>query len=117
MDAVKFIKEAKRMCQRYEKCEACPVYGDGYDDCRIDAMHDIDEEIAVDIVEKWANEHPRETRNSEFLKHYPNARIQKNGTVELCPKWIDQSFDEGSIICHRTRCDRCKEEYWLREVE
>lgn len=117
MDALKFIKEAKRMCQSYEECEACPANADGFDDCRIDHMHDIDAENAVNIVEKWAKEHPRKTRNSEFLKHYPNARVQEDGTVELCPKWIDQNFDMGSIICRRTRCDRCKAEYWMQEVE
>lgn len=117
MDALKFIKEAKRMCQSYEECEVCPAHSDGYDDCRIDVVHDIDEEIAVDIVGKWAKEHPRKTRSSEFLKHYPNARVQEDGTVELCPKWIDQNFDAGSIICHRTCCDRCKAEYWKQEVE
>lgn len=117
MDALKFIKEAKRMCQSYEECEACPANADGFYDCRIDHMHDIDAENAVNIVEKWAKEHPRKTRNSEFLKHYPNARVQEDGTVELCPKWIDQNFDTGSIICHRTRCDECKAEYWMQEVE
>lgn len=34
MDALKFIKEAKRMCQSYEECEACPANADGFDDCR-----------------------------------------------------------------------------------
>ena len=117
MDALEFIKEAKRMCESYEECEACPANADGFDDCRIDNMQAIDAADAVAIVEKWSKENPIKTRNSEFLKRYPNARVQEDGTVELCPKWIDQNFDMGSIICHRTRCDDCKAEYWMQEVE
>lgn len=116
MDALEFIKEAKRMCQSYEKCEACPSYCDGYDDCRIDAVQDIDEEIAVDVVEKWAKEHPRKTRSSEFLKHYPNARVRDNGTVDICPAWVDKKYGPA-IGCCRTNCGKCKAEYWMQEVE
>lgn len=118
MDAVKFIEEARRMCQTYDGCEDCPANACGnVVDCHVDIMQTIDAADAVAIVEKWSKEHPIKTRNSEFLKHYPNARVQEDGTVELCPKWIDQNFDMGSIICRRTRCDRCKAEYWMQEVE
>lgn len=116
MDALEFIKEAKRMCQSYEKCEACPVYGDGYDDCRIDAMQDIDEEIAVDIVEKWAQEHPEKTRQSEFLKPLPQNVVPKmNGDVlDICPA----VFISGGLMvyCPRTSCQNCKAEFWKGEV-
>nr|DAH50916.1 MAG TPA: hypothetical protein [Caudoviricetes sp.] len=115
MDAVKFIKEAKRMCQSYEKCEACPAHTGGYDDCRIDAMNDIDEEIAVDIVEKWAKERPRKTRSSEFLKHYPNA-IKYGDVLYICPKKLDESYNPCNG-CSGTSCYKCREEYWLQEVE
>lgn len=59
MDAVKFLEEVKRMCESYEECEACPANADGFDDCRIDYIHDIGAENAVNIVEKWAKEHPK----------------------------------------------------------
>lgn len=117
MDAVKFLEETRRMCQAHNVCTGCPADSCGAVDCRVDFMKDIDAADAVAIVEKWSKENPIKTRNSEFLKRYPNARVQEDGTVELCPKWIDQNFDMGSIICHRTCCDRCKAEYWMQEVE
>lgn len=115
MDALEFIKEAKRMCESYEECEACPANADGFDDCRIDHMHDIDAENAVNIVEKWSKEHPRKTRNSEFLKHYPNA-INCEGVLFICPKWVDESYNPCNG-CSKTYCDDCKAEYWMQEVE
>lgn len=59
MDAVKFLEEAKRMCESYEECEACPANADGFNNCRIDHMHDIDAEGAVtldydDAEQIWA---------------------------------------------------------------
>ena len=53
MDALKFIKEAKRMCQSYEECEACPADARGnFVDCRVDIMQDIDVADAVAIIEE-----------------------------------------------------------------
>ena len=112
MDAVRFFEEYKRMCDSIDSCDSCPASGQCLYDDTIQNYAGV-----VAITEKWSKEHPIKTRNSEFLKHYPDARVQKDGTVELCPKWIDQNFDTGSIICHRTRCDECKAEYWMQEVE
>lgn len=116
MDAVKFIKEAKRMCQSYEKCEGCPAHTGGFDDFCIDTTLDIDAENTVDIVEKWAKEHPRKTMGSEFLKHYPDARVRDNGMVDICPRWVNEKY-APVIECYRTNCSKCKEEYWTQEVE
>lgn len=112
MDAVRFFEEYKRMCDSIDSCDSCPASGQCLYDDTIQNYAGV-----VAITEKWSKEHPIKTRNSEFLKHYPDARVQEDGTVELCPKWIDQNFDTGSIICHRTRCDDCKAEYWMQEVE
>jgi hypothetical protein len=116
MDALKFIKEAKRMCQSYEECEACPANADGFDDCRIDSMHDIDAENAVNIVEKWAKEHPIKTRRSEFLKHYPNAYVDCHGMTDICPKVVNKDYTPING-CSKTPCDECRYEYWMQEVE
>lgn len=34
---------------------------------------------AIELVQKWSNEHPQRTYLSEFLKHYPNALLNDNG--------------------------------------
>lgn len=43
-------------------------------------------EKAIEIVQKWSDEHPQKTYLSEFLKHYPNALLDKNDTPgKVCP--------------------------------
>ena len=41
-------------------------------------------EKAIEIVQKWSDEHPQKTYLSEFLKNYPNAPLADNGTPEIC---------------------------------
>lgn len=41
-------------------------------------------ETAVQIVQRWSDEHPQRTYLSEFLKNYPNAPLKDNGAPEIC---------------------------------
>ena len=55
------------------------------------------------------------TRQSEFLKAYPNARM-KQDVIDICPKDVDKDFDDCknySVGC----CLDCKRTYWFQEVE
>ena len=117
MDALEFIKEAKRMCESYEECEACPANADGFDDCRIDHMHDIDAENAVNIVEKWAKEHPKKTRQRVFLEQWPEAEIDKFGCLEICPKHVSADYRSRYVNCTNRVCGGCSREFWMQEVE
>lgn len=58
---------------------------------------------------------PKKTRQSEFLKAYPNAETNQ-GIIDICPRNIDKDFDECknySTGC----CVECQRDYWLQEVE
>lgn len=37
-------------------------------------------ETAVQIVQRWSDEHPQKTFLTEFLKHYPNTLLDDDGT-------------------------------------
>ena len=105
MDAVKFVKQLRRMdCQ-------CPREFSLFDAC------DTPEQV-VEEVEKWAKEHTVKTRQSEFLEHYPNAAMRKNG-IFLCPKAVDDTYTPASGKCgtNGVKCLECMKEYWLAEVE
>ena len=111
MDAVKFIKEKNRMCNSYSKCIGCPVDCDTKTDCEYYLT--VNPEQYVKIVEKWSSEHPVKTRQSEFLKMFPNVKLDDNGAIEICPKVLDE---ECEIYCGtRQACSYCRGEYWLTE--
>lgn len=118
MDAVKFLSEASRMCGRTKSCAECaanevcgftPEFPRDFG--AVDQMQKI-----VKLVEKWAEEH-RKTRQSEFLKQWPNAKMNPfTGTVDVPPCYLDKSFlDECRE--HASGCHDCRRKYWLKEVE
>lgn len=112
MDAVKYLKERKRMCNSYNNmCDGC---GFG----KVPKCNNTEEdnpEKAVEIVEKWSSEHPMKTRQSEFLKMFPNAPLRENGSIAICPLDVDR--DAKCSQKQGARCPDCQKEYWLSEVE
>lgn len=110
MDAVKFVKTLRRMCNG--ECRECEYEKrSGFAPCMF-WRYDHPEE-AVAIVEQWVSEHPIKTRQSEFLKHYPDARFF-SGCLNACPRNI---FDNTNIDCNKQPCYECKKTFWLAEVE
>lgn len=111
MDAVKFVKTLRRMCNG--ECRECEYEKrSGFDPCMF-WRYDHPEE-AVAIVEQWAKEHPIKTRQGEFLKHYPDARILAHGCLNACPMNV---FSDTGINCNAQPCFECKKAFWLAEVE
>ncbi len=80
MDAVEFLDKVDRLSKRGSTEEKMR-----YNDYRVAG----DNTGSVKYVEQWAAEHPIKTRQSEFLKHYPDARILF-GYLNICPLSRDQ---------------------------
>lgn len=119
MDAVKFIKEINRLCEAQEDCEDCPLIGHACDvnTATIMSCYNIESvQKMVQIVEQWAKDHPVKTRQSEFLKMFPNAYLKT-----MLPCSLDKTmkplrcakYGYLSITC---RCDRCRDDYWNEEA-
>lgn len=111
MDAVEFLNEGTRMCNSYEACDGCPMWET--DDC---CMVSMNLKQMISIVEQWAKEHPVKTRQSEFLKMFPNASVGYNGTLVICPSQADTKAVAGCVRSERN-CDKCKRDFWLKEIE
>lgn len=101
MDAVEFIKAIKRRAGTRR----------GY--FRIDAATDPD--ALVQDMEQWVLEHPRKTRQSEFLKQWPNAKIGHERTVAIDPCIVDATMRNDR--CLATSCGECRREFWMQGVE
>ena len=121
MDAVKFLQERARMCNSFSPdCEGC----------RVDEAKPVmsecclwmfeNPERAVKIVEDWSAAHPRKTRQSVFLEHYPNAPRDRNKLLTACPKCLDADVscvDKNATVGKFKSCDVCRREFWMQEVE
>lgn len=114
MDAVEFFQTVNRICKN-RHCNGCPVAKEGrcmagFDD---KSVKNIEETISK--VEQWAKDHPVKTRQSEFLKAFPNAPIDKgNGVLFVDPCTVD-STQKGNKYCSIS-CTTCRKNYWLAEV-
>ena len=115
MDAVEFLNEGTRMCNSYEACVGCPMYPT--DDC---CMVKMNLKQMISIVEQWAKEHPVKTRQSEFLKQWPDAEIGDDGLPSVAPcqlyKDIEEK-DENGVCCNNCGCAECRHDFWLKEIE
>ena len=114
MDAVKFLKEKKRMCDKYSDCTGCPASEKNTEfDIGCGSLEEQFPEEFVAIVEKWSAEHPIKTRQSELLKMFPNARLNECESIAICPRIVDANFGE----CKHEGCHKCEKKYWLADVE
>ena len=107
MDAVKFLQERSRM---YKSGAATP--GIGLED-------DYNPVSAVEVVEKWAAEHPRKTRQDMFLEQFPNVELDRNGIINISPCKVDpKQYPFNGKNCRKfQRCGECLREFWMQEVE
>lgn len=113
MDAVEYEKTKYRLCRSKDSCFECPLQDKENCGCIADTIEYV--ENAVPIVEQWAKEHPVKTRQSEFLKAFPNAPIDKgNGVLFVDPCTVD-STQKGNKYCSIS-CTTCRKNYWLAEV-
>lgn len=70
-------------------------------------------EKVIAIVQKWSNEHPQKTYLSEFLKNYPNAELNRNGT----PKWLLCPHQLGLKDIDSCKIDNACVKCWNQPIE
>ena len=105
MDAVEFIKQVRRMGK--QKGEAICF-----------KLEEKDTEI-VEKVEQWAKEHPAKTRQSEFLKQWPDAEVGDDGYPSVAPCQLYKNIeekDENGVCCKNCGCAECRRDFWLKEI-
>lgn len=111
MDAVKYVKTRFRLCRSKDSCSECPLQDKENCGCIADTIEYV--EKAVQIVEQWAKDNPIKTRQSEFLKLFPNAAIDEDDGI-LCIKPC--AIDESIGCTNGKGCDDCYRKYWKEEV-
>lgn len=112
-----FKKEKGRMCDFFDNnVELCPLktYYSKWSCLECDELCLVRIDFAIKTVQKWSDEHPIKTRQSEFLKVFPNACMREDCPVlDICPMSLDKHFSCEKYIT----CSDCLRDYWLKEVE
>lgn len=91
MDAIKFIKEYKRMCKNYQSCLDCPLAkeNNGHEIYCTDFMTEFTEKT-FEIVSKWSDNHHPITNRKKFLEvfgiNFVDAILETN--------WLDDEYKE-----------------------
>lgn len=106
MDAVKFVEEVRRMrsADRNFKIFNC---------------NDRPEDV-VKEVEEWSAAHPRKTRQSEFLKQWPEAKVDAHGVLDIEPCLLLKRYSykaEDGCDDVDGNCIVCRREFWGQELE
>ena len=114
MTAIEYIKAKSRMTKKCGiDCTECPFsrYNNG-EDYNCTELERNQPEKAVEIVEKWVKEHPAKTRQSEFLKMFPDSVTDRNGIIGICPRNVNRQYYCGTY----DDCEKCREKFWMEEI-
>ena len=108
MEAVEFLEQLKKRSKSNPD-----YYGEELNIAHIEPIS------LVSQVEQWAAEHPVKTRQSEFLKQWPEAKLKQDGVITICPLDVSPAYREkdGSCAIRSGSCADCKRQFWLAEVE
>lgn len=108
MDAVEFLEQLKKRSKSNPD-----YYGEELNIAHIEPIS------LVSQVEHWAAEHPVKTRQSKFLKQWPEAKLKQDGVITICPLDVSAAYREkdGSCAIRSGSCADCKRQFWLAEVE
>ena len=118
MTETEYQKILSRICSaaggNLERCDFVREFGVT---CRDDTTNESCERLVSmrRFVERWADEHPAGTRQSEFLKMFPNAELDDDGVLKIRPCAVDPKYCTNDRFL--TGCGLCERDYWLAEVQ
>lgn len=102
-----YFKEKERLCNSTANCYNCPLSSNNNGkNITCDNLQTTHPKKAIEIVQKWSDEHPQKTILSDFLEKYPNAPLNVHGIPEdLCPH--DLGLEDIYEYCVGTECSEC----------
>ena len=113
MDAVEFLEKWGQMCDNITFCECCDLKKPPLEGCKEYVQKNPRE--AIETVDRYIKEHIAKTRQSEFLKMFPDADLTNRGVINILPCKIEAKIKQYPV-CVKS-CDECRYNYWFTEVE
>lgn len=109
-DKVKIIRDLGRVCKEKINCLTCELsINKNCDNLPCSEYMFKHPEKSVEIIEKWAKEHPEKTYMDDFFEKFPQARRDENEHPYVCRNNIYGETHE----CNRTDCKKC----WTEPIE
>lgn len=116
MDAKEYILIATRMCNTFygKGCDKCQSGSKPF--CVATMSNKIAEHVdeAIELVEQWGKDHPVKTRQSKFLKMFPEVPM-KDDLIDICPATVLEGL-KNAEHCNHILCEDCRKTFWLMEV-
>lgn len=109
-EKLKMTKRTKNgLCEI--KCGNCPLSSNNNGEgLPCPAFEMYYSEQAIEVVQRWSDEHPGKTYLTEFLSHYPNAEVNGDGIPSgICPYELGVTDNQD---CRKT-CIEC----WTQPIE
>jgi hypothetical protein len=115
--AMEHLNDFNRMCMKCQDnyCEGCGLENTKLNTTCFDFRKKHPETV-IQIVHDWAKANPTKTRQSEFLKGFPNAALNDDGIISIVPCDIDKA-QKDIDICSSRSCGDCQKEYWGEEIK
>lgn len=115
-----FLSEWYRLCKSkavgYEACATCEMWflDKEQGGCKASVMKDP--QRAIKIVQRWSDEHPKKTLLTEFLKSYPNVKLNNCGYPEYIIPCELGVIHKSCAYQYNSSCDICQD-CWNTPVE
>ena len=105
MEALEFLRNYDRMCSTIDKCSECPAVN-----MKCCELYTDEQAKLVEIVEKWAKEHPEGTEQEQQKPEHQEeaADVTKPKQDEPCVKTIQDNLEGAiyhSIASNKTRIE------------
>ena len=85
------IYEYARICRATEECSFCPLHpSNNGTNLLCNIFIETYPDKANRIILNWCEGHPIKTRQSEFLKMFPNARTDDDGVIGIAPCTVEK---------------------------
>lgn len=121
MDTIKYFEEKKRMLNSLGRtggrcysvrCLDCPLYSRNNGiDAACEELELLYPERAIEIIEKWSQEHPRKTMLQDFLEKHPKAPLDNDELPDICAYLV--GYGRYKECDGETACFKC----WNRPLE
>nr|DAF34300.1 MAG TPA: hypothetical protein [Caudoviricetes sp.] len=110
-EKLRMTKRAKNgLCKLgCSNCPLCSINNNKGQSCT--AFEMLYPEKAIETIQRWSDEHPQRTYLSEFLKNYPNAPLEDDGTPNFCPYRLGLMSKDNCRKDHN--CVKC----WNQPIE